>query len=115
MSRDLTSELISMLRALPPKLAVAAETGSEAEDGLRLCIPEDPDWRLEMLPTATGWVLHEVRDWPGPLAGQRTELSSGASEQIIAEATRAFTRLQLQRRNAACGTPTGPDGRRSLR
>ena len=99
----------------PPRLAVAAETGGEAADGLRLPIPEDSSWRLEIVPTDTGWVLHEVREFAGPLAGQRTELSSGASDVVIADAAAAFTRLQLQCRNAACGTPTGPDGRRSTR
>jgi hypothetical protein len=113
MSRDVATDLIALLRALPPHLARLAETGADPADGIRLPIPEDPHWRLEIVPTAAAWTLHEVWDRPGPLAGQRTVLGSGGTEEIIAGTAHAFSRLQLQRRNAACGTPTGPDGRRS--
>jgi hypothetical protein len=113
MSRDVATDLVVLLRALPSHLATLAETGAEPADGIQVPIPEDPHWRLDIVPTSAGWTLYEVWDRPGPLAGQRTVLGSGATEDIIARTARAFSRLQLQRRNAACGTPTGPDGRRS--
>jgi hypothetical protein len=112
MSRDVAAELIALLRALPQHLAMQADHGPTA-DGLQIPIPEDPNWRLEILPTTSGWVLHEVWDPPGPMAGRRTPLGASSTTGIVEEIAREFSRLQLQRRNAACGTPTGPDGRRS--
>lgn len=113
MAGDAAAELIGLLRALPPQLASLAQTDEDPAAGVRLPVPEDPLWAVEAVQAGMNWVLFEVWDPPGALAGRRTTLATGPADTLVEEIAREFTRLQLRRRNAACGTPTGRDGRRS--
>ncbi len=105
MERDVAAELVDVLRALPEHVALVCDSGPGPEDGLLIAIPEDRHYRLELIPAETGWQLDEV--WqPGPLLGeQRTWLGTCTTAEAPAKAARHFHRLQLQCRNAACGTP----------
>ena len=114
MSRDLAVELIELRRALPEHVALAALTGSDPAAGIEVPIPEDPRWRLALEPDPEGWRLVEVQQLPEPLGDQREVLGLFGAQQAAAQLQRHFQRLQLQCRNAACGTPS-PQPRDALR
>ena len=108
MQRDIAAELIGILRSLPPAIGMAARPGDDPADGLVLAIPEDPSWQVQVLPRGSGWSVEEVHLRPGPLGEQRLELGTMSAQDIPDAAAGHFRRLQLQVRNAACGTPIAP-------
>lgn len=107
----MADEIIAIRRALPTAVGMAVAFGADPEAGLAAAIPEDPAWQIEAHPVAEGWRIGERHRVPGPLPDQCTALaviSTDAAPGVIAE---HFRRLQLQVRNAACGTPTRPSAR----
>ena len=100
-----------MRRALPELAGSRARLGDSPEDGIRLPLPADDQFWLTLrivneAGSETQWELAEVMFRGKHLPNQVTVLRSGAQEQMLAEVDKHYRRLLLERRNAACGTPT---------
>ena len=110
---DPAAVVIGMRRALPELTGSGAQLGDTPEDGIRLTLPgDDQFWlTLRMSDEATlgqqiQWELAEVMSCGKHIPNQVTVLSAGSQEEILAEIDAHYRRLLLERRNAACGTPT---------
>lgn len=112
-SPDPALDVIRMRRALPELVGSAAELGDIPEDGIRLTVPSDDQCWLTLriadsqeTTAEVRWELAEVMARGKHLPSQISVLSAGPQEQILAEVDTHYRRLLLERRNAACGTPT---------
>lgn len=110
---DTAIEIIRMRRALPEPASSAAQFGEDPEEGIRLSVPSDDQYWLTLKvvddPTTdseTHWELAQVMEQGRYLPIRVTVLSTGSQERILAEVDTHYRRLLLERRNAACGTPT---------
>jgi hypothetical protein len=105
MSRDLADEIIAIRRALPPAVGMAVRFGDDPAEGLTAAIPEDPAWGIEVQPVAEGWRISERHRFGGPLPDEHIALAVTSADEAPGLIADHFRRLQLQVRNAACGTP----------
>ena len=120
---DPVAELIGMRRALSEVVSSGARLGESPADGIRLTLPTDDQFWLTLRivdgsmsgdqdvsgqqeKPEPSWELTEVMFRGEHLPSQVTVLSSGPQEQILVDVDSHYRRLLLERRNAACGTPT---------
>ena len=102
-----------MRRALPGLVSSGAQLGDNPEDGIRLALPADDQFWLTLRMvdgseegSELRWELAEVMARGEHLPDQVTVLKTGSREGMLAEVDTHYRRLLLERRNAACGTPT---------
>lgn len=135
-SEDLVDRVIEMRRLLDGAAAEQARLGRDPEEGIRIAIPDHPDWWLQLVPLPTSaqmlskcaefreeselgppeaiaadrpldlWEVQEVGQMPPPLSRQIRPLTCAPAAEIPVVVEREYRRLLLERRNAACGTPT---------
>ena len=105
-SDDPVGRALALRRALPEPAAGAAVFADDPQDGLRLVIPGDESWWLRVRPVPTGWMVSEVRVLPAPLPPAERLLGSAPDDAVVTLIAVEYRRLLLERRNAACGTPT---------
>ena len=105
MGADLIDELIELRRALPEPARSSADFTKD-ETGLTLSIPNDSLWWLEVVPTGEEWQVIEVQQFASPLPSRRSVVATVAAGDLVDAIEREYRRLALERRNAACGTPT---------
>lgn len=110
---DPASEVIRMRRALSEVVSSGARLGESPADGIRLTLPTDDQFWLTLriadsqeTTAEVRWELAEVMARGKHLPSQVSVLSAGSQEEILAEIDTHYRRLLLERRNAACGTPT---------
>lgn len=105
--------VIHMRRDLAGLAARHAQLGEAPADGIRLPIPEDPLWWLQLVPVDVGsedsdepeWQILEVQAGTPLLPERRAVLVTGDAETVLDAVDSQYRRLLLERRNAACGTP----------
>lgn len=98
--------LIELRRALPEPAASAAVFADRESEGLLLRIPQDPHWHLQVRPSQNGWHIVEIQHRPDPLPDAVTVVAEPTDAELVAAIDQHYRRLLLERRNAACGTPT---------
>ena len=120
---DPAAEVIRMRRALSEVVSSGARLGESPADGIRLTLPTDDQFWLTLRivdgsisgdqdvsgqqeEPEPSWELTEVMSRGKYLPNEVTVLSSGSQEQILVNVDKHYRRLLLERRNAACGTPT---------
>ena len=102
----MAEELIALRRSLPSPARDCAELGLEPSEGMRLAIPGDADWWIQVLPGPQGWRVLEVHRPPPPMPLLEREVGVGmGADEVRGLVDREYRRLVLERRNAACGTP----------
>lgn len=107
MPLDLVDELIQLRRGLPEPARTSAGLTKDAT-GLALAIPGDALFWLEVAPVQDGWQVTEVFQVNASTPSQRTVVAEAVGDDVVDIVDREYRRLLIERRNAACGTPTRP-------
>jgi hypothetical protein len=104
---QVVEELIALRRSLPSPASDAAELGRDPAEGMRLGIPGDADWWIQVLPGQHGWRVIEVHSPPPPMPPLERALGEAGpgADEVLTLVDAQYRRLLLERRNAACGTP----------
>ena len=104
---QLAEDLIALRRSLPTPAYDAAQLGRDPREGMRLSIPGDADWWIQVMPGDPGWRVIEVHRPPPPMPRMERELGQAGPgvDGVLNLVDRVYRRLRLERRNAACGTP----------
>ncbi len=102
---DAIDELIELRRALPEPARTTANLTSDGT-GLELRVPDHESHWLEASRGDSGWDIVEVRQLGSLLPAQRVVVATTTDDDVVGVVDREYRRLLIERRNAACGTPT---------
>lgn len=107
MPLDHVDELIELRRGLPEPARTSAGLTKDAT-GLAFAIPGDALFWLEVAPVEDGWQVTEVFQVNSSTPTQRAVVAAAVGDDVADVVDREYRRLLIERRNAACGTPTRP-------